>query len=364
MGDFFQGLFLLTFIGFLIMWGVKFVTKKAAGELYTENEKYQKVSKIKRYVGVACVIFLVLAALTKENNTEDKKSTTKIEQQAHIYDKAKIVDLKNGPGTKTLGKVSVLEINSSDLTQEALEDWYFNYASPNVGDKGEKWNFAVIVYKDKANMGTFYNGIVTKDVPIEKNKKDDAYSMTGNGVIYVDDGNGHLKKFEPKEETNQPAVSVSTLHITPAIFQQRYNEYLQSQGGEIGASGALIIGEPNIQSGSVNDTVAYANNDINIALNQTIDKNTGEIKEVIITSVIAGKDGKTVQASLMFAIVAYNALIYAVDPNSDRNAIQGALGLQNNVGEWANNTNTTYNNVKYFKGAIKGIGLVFGASAQ
>lgn len=176
------------------------------------------------------------------------------------------------------------------------------------------------------------------------------------------------KKEEPKpvEKAPEPPkpVQVPTLHVTPAVFQQRYNEYLHSQGGEIGAMGALDIGEPVIKSGSVNDSVAYANNDINLALNQTIDKNTGEIKEVMLTSAIAGKDGKTIQASLMFAIVAYNALIYAVDPNSDRNAIQGALGLNDNVGEWAKDTNTTYNNIKYFKGVMKGIGLSFGASAQ
>lgn len=254
MGDFFQGLFLLTFIGFLVMWGVKFVTKKAAGELYTENEKYQKVSKIKRYIGIACAIFLVLAAITKENKTEDKKQTTQIEQQAN-------------------------------------------------------------------------------------------------------------KAAEKAPEPAKP-VQVATLHVTPDVFRQRYNEYLHSQGGEIGASGALDLAEPVIKSGSVNDAVAYANNDLNLALNETIDKNTGEIKEVFITSAIAGKDNKTIQASLMIALVSYNALIYAVDPNSNRDTVQKGLGLQENVGEWAKNTETKHNGIKYFKMVAKGIGLSFGASAQ
>ena len=48
-------------------------------------------------------------------------------KQKHIYDTAKVVDLKNGAGTANIGKVSVLKIKSSDLTQAALEDWYFNY---------------------------------------------------------------------------------------------------------------------------------------------------------------------------------------------------------------------------------------------
>lgn len=164
-------------------------------------------------------------------------------------------------------------------------------------------------------------------------------------------------------ESAKPA-QVATLHVTPAVFMQRYNEYLHSQGGELGASGALDLAEPNIQSGSVNDTVAYANNDLNLALNETIDKNTGEIKEVFVTSAIAGKDGKTIQSSLMIALVSYNALIYAVDPNSNRDTVQKGLGLQENVGEWAKNTETNHNGIKYFKMVAKGIGLSFGASAQ
>ncbi len=176
------------------------------------------------------------------------------------------------------------------------------------------------------------------------------------------------KKEEPKaaEKVPEPpkAVQVATLHVTPAVFRQRYNEYLHSQGGEIGASGALDLADPAIQSGSVNDTVAYANNDLNLALNETIDKNTGEIKEVFITSLIAGKDNQTIQASLMVALVSYNALIYAVAPNSNRDTVQEGLGLHQNVGEWAKNTETNHNGIRYFKMVAKGMGLSFGASAQ
>lgn len=227
MGDVFQGLFLITFIGFLVMCGVKFVTKKSAGELYTENEKYQKVSKIKRYIGIACIIFLALASITKEFTGEDKKQSVKVEQQEHIYDNAKIVDLKNGPGTETIGKVSVLKINSSNLTQEALEDWYFNYASKNVGDKGEKWNFAVIVYEDKPNIGTFYNGVITKDVPIKKNDKDDTYNMDGYGDLYVDDGNGHLKKFKQEEINSE----VKTGNIDESIIIKEWSGKIENIAG-------------------------------------------------------------------------------------------------------------------------------------
>lgn len=132
------------------------------------------------------------------DKTAEKPPAKAVEQAApiekHIYDDAKIVDMMNGAGTKAIGKVSVLKMSSADLTQEALEDWYFNYAKKNV-NAGEGWNFALIVYTDKNNLGVMYNGSLTKDVPLTKNKKDETYSAGSGGDMLVDDGNGHLKKI-------------------------------------------------------------------------------------------------------------------------------------------------------------------------
>lgn len=133
----------------------------------------------------------------------EKQSTAKAEKQSavktekHIYDTAVILNLKNGFGTKVVGKVSELRIPSSMLTHEALEDWYFNYAKKNVGDKGEKWNWAVIVYTDKPNMGTFYNGVVIKDIGLERRSQDDRWAMANDkGTMYIENKEGHLVKFE------------------------------------------------------------------------------------------------------------------------------------------------------------------------
>lgn len=172
----------------------------------------------------------------------------------------------------------------------------------------------------------------------------------------------------PKQEMppapTPPPKAEPTLHVNPHEFRARYNEFLHSSGGMIGESGALDLGEPAIKTGSVNDAVAYANNNLNLALNETIDKNTGEIKEVFLTAAIAGKDSKTIQSSLISAIVSYNALIYAVDPDADIDAIQADLGLHESIDKWVKDTNTVHGDVKYFKMVIKGIGMSFGASAQ
>lgn len=157
-------------------------------------------------------------------------------KQKHIYDTAKVVDLKNGAGTANIGKVSVLKIKSSDLTQAALEDWYFNYASKNVGANGEKWNWAVIVYTDRDNYGTFYNGTLIKDVKIKKEAKDDTWVLDSDqGQILVPDkGNQHLTSMEEakvaqkKEQeamlakTSSKDIEVQMSHQVEKIGENKY----------------------------------------------------------------------------------------------------------------------------------------------
>lgn len=132
----------------------------------------------------------------------EKQSTAKAEKQPavktekHIYDTAVILNLKNGFGTKVVGKASELRIPSSMLTHEALEDWYFNYAKKNVGDKGEKWNWAMIIYTDKPNMGTIFNGALIKDTGLQKDEKANIWQVDMKGTMYIENNEGHLVKFE------------------------------------------------------------------------------------------------------------------------------------------------------------------------
>ena len=152
-------------------------------------------------LSIVCIIMVAGCGSSKTPSTTPPKETSIKEtntKETHIYDNAKVVDLKNGMGTATIGKVSVLKIKSSELTQSALEDWYFNYASRNVGDKGEKWNWAVIVYTDKNNFGTFYNGTLIKDVKIKKDSKDDTWALDSDKgqMLAPDKDNKHLISLE------------------------------------------------------------------------------------------------------------------------------------------------------------------------
>lgn len=181
---------------------------------------------------------------------DDNAKTDKPTENIHIYDNAKVIDLKNGPGTKVVGKASVLEINSNDLTQAALEDWYFNYVSKNIGDEGEKWYWAVIVYKDKKDMGTFCNSmLVSKDVAIKKNDKDDGWSMAGNSKeILVEDSEnpGHLKVFDPnakpKQEDVQPTGEAFTVEIGHTITKVGDHKYQIDGTTNLPDNAELIIG--------------------------------------------------------------------------------------------------------------------------
>lgn len=125
----------------------------------------------------------------------DEAARAEQQKIPHIYDKAQTVMVKNGTGTKILGKMSLLKIRSDELTDEALEDWYFNFAKNKVNV--EKYMWAVIVYVDKQSFGTFYNGVLVRDTKL-KEEKDGTWSLVeSGGTILVEDSDnpGKLKEF-------------------------------------------------------------------------------------------------------------------------------------------------------------------------
>ena len=142
-------------------------------------------------------LFFVFAIVFAITGCGSEEKTEK-----HIYDNAKIVDVKSGNGQNILGKASILAMKSTDLTMEAMEDWYFNYVKP-LEEKNKDFKFAIIVYTDQKNVGVYgSSGIITKDVGIEKDSHADTWAMTGiggkSGEVYMSDSSnpGHLKKMQ------------------------------------------------------------------------------------------------------------------------------------------------------------------------
>lgn len=89
----------------------------------------------------------------------------------HLYDWARVRPMMNGIRTEKIGEYSVIEADSSECTEEALADWYYNYVAKN------DFNCCFILYTDKdEKVGCYATDIfVQKDVEIEQDEYGDYY---------------------------------------------------------------------------------------------------------------------------------------------------------------------------------------------
>ena len=152
---------------------------------------------LKKFIMLLFSLLIVTAIFSISGCGSDNSTNS------HIYDKAKIEDQMNGLGNKKIGKISVIKINSTDITQENLEDWYFNYVLKHVETnghtvEGDKYAYCLIIYKDKPDMGIAYNGVLSKDVQIKKDKS--GYSIGNNGQILIPTDENHLKEFKVEKK--------------------------------------------------------------------------------------------------------------------------------------------------------------------
>ncbi len=84
----------------------------------------------------ALFVILGMAVLTTAcgtgSSTEDftTETTTQVSEK-HIYDDAQIKDILDDNGDVTGRKYSSIVISKDEVTEEALNDWYFNYVTEN-----------------------------------------------------------------------------------------------------------------------------------------------------------------------------------------------------------------------------------------
>lgn len=87
---------------------------------------------------------------------------------SHIYSDAKEVDVYNGNHTEVLGKSSELIISSDEVTEEALNDWYWNY----VAKHDHMYDF--IIYEDDPGLGVHaFSGSVQVNVELTQDEYGD-----------------------------------------------------------------------------------------------------------------------------------------------------------------------------------------------
>lgn len=134
---------------------------------------------------IALVMLFTLAACGSSASAEGSVSAETSESaEGHIYSDAEVVDSLSGGGQK-IGEVSIIRAASSDVTDEAIEDWFFNYVQKNDFD------YCLIVYTDRENEGVYSSGsMVSKDVPLEE-ASDGTYMTAGEGTDYIAK-EGHL----------------------------------------------------------------------------------------------------------------------------------------------------------------------------
>ena len=79
MSVFFFLVHFVTLIAFIVFWWKKRKARIAAGENYKEDSQYRHISKIKRIIGVVCVLSIILSGLTGD---PEEAARIRAEQQA------------------------------------------------------------------------------------------------------------------------------------------------------------------------------------------------------------------------------------------------------------------------------------------
>lgn len=127
---------------------------------------------------------------------EDSEVTEKIKPQEHIYDNAVIKDIVNGSRTEKIGEYSIINIDSKQVTKEALTDWYFNYVATH------DFNWCMILYTDSDNYEGVYaiEGMVEKDVSFEQDEYGDYAKLNSSKSVLFAPSNGGLSEIKFSEE--------------------------------------------------------------------------------------------------------------------------------------------------------------------
>ncbi|MCD8049862.1 MAG: hypothetical protein LUG52_09805 [Clostridia bacterium] len=152
-----------------------------------QTKKPQSIAKL-LIIMTAFFVVMCLLISCAENNTSKDETTA----ETHIYDNAEIKDAMNGFHSEKLGEYSIVSVSSSEVTEDALTDWYFNYVAEN------DFNWCMILYTDKTdNTGVYaIKGYVEKDITFEVDEYGD-YSVgdSAQSIVYVPTDDKTLKEM-------------------------------------------------------------------------------------------------------------------------------------------------------------------------
>lgn len=132
-----------------------------------EKKKGGLLKKVILGIVVVFVILCVIGALNDGNSGNDVADS-------HIYDSAEVIDVMNGSGTEKIGEYSLIKADSSEITEDVLADWYFNYVEKN------DFNWCVILYSDKSDSTGVYSGGGFVEVGLILEDSGDGVYMAGD----------------------------------------------------------------------------------------------------------------------------------------------------------------------------------------
>ena len=133
-----------------------------------------------------------VSEVVEEAATTAKAAEPAEPAEPHIYDRAFVAPVMNGPRTEKIGEYSYILADSSECTDEVLIDWYNNYIRKN------DFNYSFIVFTDKEGYGVFTSsGIVEIGDEIIYDEENDEYNKGDNSqarivAIYED---GTMQEF-------------------------------------------------------------------------------------------------------------------------------------------------------------------------
>lgn len=134
--------------------------------------KHTNWNKIIKIIITAIFIFAFIGA---NNGSSDTTET-------HIYDNAEVLNVMNGSGTDIIGETSLVIADSNEITDEELNDWYFNYVVMN------DFNWCVILYSDSDNNEGVYatHGYLQEGVIFSIDDTDGTYIIedSSNAITY------------------------------------------------------------------------------------------------------------------------------------------------------------------------------------
>lgn len=133
--------FLITLIAFVVFWWKKRKARIAAGADFMNDQDYQKISKIKRIIGVVCVVSLIVGLAIQPERTPEEK--------AMIAQKQKVRDQKNKEEevSKALEKIE-RKFKESDIKSGRITKYKFQLKGVDLVDD----NKAIVYWYDEYSL--------------------------------------------------------------------------------------------------------------------------------------------------------------------------------------------------------------------